>query len=100
MKTKVVQQILFMAVTLIIVIACASGFMPYVQADNSTVFGPQPVLGGGGTYVGPLENNSIVEVGGDVYLADKLTLSAPWIALAAALIVGTAVAVRRKKARC
>jgi hypothetical protein len=44
--------------------------------------------------------NSIVEVGGDVYLADKLTLSAPWIALAAALIVGTAVAVRRKKARC
>ena len=40
-----------------------------------------------------------VEVGGEVYPVDKLNILAPWIALAAALIIGTTVAVRRRRAQ-
>lgn len=40
-----------------------------------------------------------VEVGGEVYPVDKLNILAPWIALTAALIIGTAVAVRRRRAQ-
>jgi hypothetical protein len=39
-----------------------------------------------------------VEVGGEVYPVDKLSILAPWVVLAAALIIGTAVAVRRRRA--
>ena len=40
-----------------------------------------------------------VEVGGEVYPINKLSILAPWVALAAALIIGTAVAVRRRRAQ-
>ena len=39
-----------------------------------------------------------VEVGGEVYPVDKLNILAPWMALAAVLIIGTAVVVRRRGA--
>jgi hypothetical protein len=37
------------------------------------------------------------EVGGNVYPADKLTILVPWILLAAALIVGVTIAVKRRR---
>jgi hypothetical protein len=37
------------------------------------------------------------EVGGDVYPTKKLALLAPWLALAAVLIIGTAMVVRRRR---
>ena len=40
-----------------------------------------------------------VEVGGEVYPINKLNILAPWIALTAALIVGTVVVVRRRRAQ-
>ena len=40
-----------------------------------------------------------VEVGGEVYPVDKLNIMAPWVALAAVLIVGVAVVVRRRRAQ-
>ena len=39
-----------------------------------------------------------VEVGGEVYPVDRLAVLAPWLVLAAALIIGTAVVVRRRRA--
>jgi len=39
-----------------------------------------------------------VEVGGEVYPVNRLAVLAPWLALAAALIIGTAVVVRRRRA--
>lgn len=39
-----------------------------------------------------------VEVGGEVYPVDRLSILIPWVALVAVLIVGTAVAVRRRRA--
>ena len=42
----------------------------------------------------------VVEVGGEVYPVNQLTILAPWVALAAALIIGTAVVMRRRRARC
>jgi len=47
-------------------------------------------------YVPPLPPP--VEVGGEVYPVDKLTILAPWIVLVAALLVGTSIAVRRRRA--
>jgi len=41
-----------------------------------------------------------VEVGGEVYPINKLNILAPWVALAATLIVGAAVLVRRRRAGC
>jgi hypothetical protein len=38
-----------------------------------------------------------VEVGGDVFPANRLALLAPWLALAAVLIIGTTIAVRRRR---
>ena len=40
-----------------------------------------------------------VEVGGTVYPVNKLAVLAPWIVLVAALLVGTAVVVRRRRAQ-
>jgi hypothetical protein len=40
-----------------------------------------------------------VEVGGEVYPIDKLSVLAPWIVLAAALIIGAVVLVRRRRAQ-
>jgi hypothetical protein len=42
------------------------------------------------------EKGEIVEVGGDIYPANKAALLAPWIALAVAALAGTAVLVRRR----
>jgi hypothetical protein len=39
-----------------------------------------------------------VEVGGEVYPINKLSILAPWVALVAALIIGTVVVVRRRRA--
>jgi hypothetical protein len=39
-----------------------------------------------------------VEVGGDVFPVNKLAMLAPWLALAAVLIVGTTIAIRRRRA--
>jgi hypothetical protein len=41
-----------------------------------------------------------VEVGGEVYLVDKLNILAPWVALTTVLIIGAAVVMRRRRARC
>ncbi|MHC4133010.1 MAG: outer membrane protein assembly factor BamB family protein [Planctomycetota bacterium] len=49
------------------------------------------------TTVGP-GNGPPVEVGGDVYPANKFAMLAPWLALAAALIIGSIIAVRRRRA--
>lgn len=40
-----------------------------------------------------------VEVGGEVYPIDKLAILAPWLVLAAALIVGAVVVVRRRRSQ-
>lgn len=40
-----------------------------------------------------------VEVGGEVYLVDKLTVLTPWFALVAVLILGTILAVNRRRVR-
>ncbi len=47
-------------------------------------------------YVSPAPPSPPLEVGGDVYPVNKLAILAPWIALAAAVIAGTSVAVRRR----
>jgi len=52
----------------------------------------QPCFGSGLTVTPPP-----VEVGGQVYPLNKLAILAPWIVLAAALILGGAVAVRRRR---
>jgi hypothetical protein len=39
----------------------------------------------------------IMEVGGDVFPVNTLAILAPWLALAAVLIVGTTIAIRRRK---
>jgi hypothetical protein len=39
-----------------------------------------------------------VEVGGEVYPVNRLAVLAPWLALAAALIIGTALVMRRRRA--
>jgi hypothetical protein len=44
------------------------------------------------------EGPSPVEVGGNVYPADKLAVLAPWILLAAALSVGVIIALKRRRA--
>jgi hypothetical protein len=48
--------------------------------------------GGGGVQPEP------TEVGGDIYPINKVAMLAPWLALAAVLITGSIVAVRRRKA--
>ncbi len=39
----------------------------------------------------------VIEVGGDVYPVNKVALLAPWIALAAVIIAGATIAVRRRR---
>jgi hypothetical protein len=38
-----------------------------------------------------------IEVGGDIYSADKMALLAPWMALAAVITIGATIAVRRRR---
>ena len=52
-----------------------------------------------GNYIWPcIEPIIPVEVGGEVYPVDRLNMLAPWVALAAVLIIGTAVVVRHRRA--
>jgi len=41
-----------------------------------------------------------VEVGGEVYPLNKVSVLAPWIALSAAIIAGAIIAIKRRRARC
>ena len=41
----------------------------------------------------------VIEVGGEVYPVNKLAILAPWIALAAVIIAGATIAVRRRRAK-
>ena len=50
-------------------------------------------------YVPPPPPPPPVEVGGTVYPVDKLTMLAPWITLVAVLILGTILAVNRRRVR-
>jgi hypothetical protein len=47
---------------------------------------------------GNTEGEPLVEVGGDVYPVNKVAMVAPWLALAAVLIVGTTIVIRRRRA--
>ena len=49
-------------------------------------------------FYGPYQPEEPIAVGGEVYPVNKGALLVPWIALAAAIIIGAAILVRRRKA--
>ena len=89
------------------IIDCVPPRATYIKPPECLPLYTSPIPGQGTHIANLLTGRHIVnpsgepvEVGGEVYLVDKLNILAPWVALATVLIIGTTVVMRRRRARC